>query len=95
MNYYPCSTEEIRLELQRRGLTADGPHDELSEMLEKDDKDRGADATTVTTFDLDPHTRRNLDLTSHAAEFGRIAPIDLLVNESGHFWIRYGPFTAY
>lgn len=95
MNYYPCSTEELRLELQRRGLTTDGPHDELSEVLEKDDKDKESDATTVTTFELDPHTQCNLNLTSHAAGFGRIAPLDLLVNESGYFWIGRGPFIAY
>ncbi|KAF1912651.1 hypothetical protein BDU57DRAFT_583119 [Ampelomyces quisqualis] len=86
MNYYPCPIGELRLELQRRGLAANGTHDELSEVLEKDDKDRGAETTTITTIELNPQEQRNLNLASDTAGFGQIAPAGLLVNERIVYW---------
>jgi hypothetical protein len=49
MNYYRCSTNEIHIEIQRRGYNVSGSRDQLSEILANDDNNRGTEATTVAT----------------------------------------------
>jgi len=51
MDYYFCSTDELRHEIARRGFLPVGSQDELSEELKKDDETRGTDATTLKTLD--------------------------------------------
>jgi hypothetical protein len=81
MNYYQCSSEDLRLETQRRGYTFAGNSDQLSELLEKDDDSRGAEATTVATKAMDLHTTGELDLL-YTRELGEVVVAERLVNES-------------
>ena len=81
MSYHQCSTEDLQLEARRRGYTAFGTRDQLSEALKEDDDDRGTDATTVKTEALSLFVPRQLNL-SRTAEFGHTTPAILLANES-------------
>ncbi|KAJ4992078.1 hypothetical protein SVAN01_02399 [Stagonosporopsis vannaccii] len=58
MNYYQCSIEALRRELQRRVQATHGSHDQLSERLQSDDEQRGSEATTVTTETVSAITPR-------------------------------------
>lgn len=49
MNYYGCSMEALRKEVQRRAIGRYGSRDEFSEKLAADDDARGSEATTVAT----------------------------------------------
>jgi hypothetical protein len=81
MNYYNCSIEGLRRELQRRGYEPHGSRDQLGESLQEDDERRGVEATTVTQEVLGPFVPRSLHL-SRTSEFGKIASASSLVNES-------------
>lgn len=81
MSYYHCSTEQLRIEAQRRGFVVLGTRDQLSEALKRDDEERGSDATTVTTEKLGMFLPRDVNL-SRTAEFGQTTPANFLVGES-------------
>jgi hypothetical protein len=81
MAYYGCSTEELYHELQRRGYAIKGSHDHLSEALDRDDRSRGTEATTIATAEMCLNVSRELDLL-RTSEFGPTASVGLLVNES-------------
>jgi hypothetical protein len=81
MNYYQCSTAELHLELRRRGYTVSGMRDQLCELLEKDDDNRGTDATTVATKEMVLHATGEHNLL-HSRELGEAVLAERLVNES-------------
>lgn len=81
MNYYHCSIEELLHELRRRGYKPYGARDELGEALQKDDENRGVEATMVTTKVLGSYVPRAVNM-SRTAEFGETVLATSLVNES-------------
>ena len=81
MEYYHCPIDDLDRELRRRGYDYAGSNNPLSEALQRDDEERGADATTVSTYSPSIFAPRQLKLT-RSAQFGTTAPANLLVNES-------------
>jgi hypothetical protein len=80
MNYYRCSTNDIHIEIQRRGYNVSGSRDQLSEILANDDNNRETEATTVATT-VGISLPRELNLI-RIGELGQTAPAVRLVNES-------------
>jgi hypothetical protein len=77
MTYYNCPKFILHNELNRRGFPPSGPQDTSAERLQKDDLDRGADATTISTLPLpSPHQKWRL-----SPEFGKEVDARLLINE--------------
>jgi hypothetical protein len=81
MDYYQCAVDDLHIEIRRRGCIPIGTKDQLSEALQEDDSRRGADATTISTRELETVMPRQIIL-SRTAEFGQTVPAGLLVNES-------------
>jgi hypothetical protein len=81
MIYYRCSLDELHLEAQHRGYTTLGSPDQISEALEKDDNNRGTEATTVATRAMGLYVPRQHNLM-RTSEFGQSVPARLLVDES-------------
>ena len=79
MDYYRCSSEELRQEVIRRGYTPFGSPDQHSEGLNSDDDTRGTEATTIQTS-LRPFVDRDLNLM-RTAEFGSTVQPSLLVGQ--------------
>lgn len=83
MDYYQCSIEALRQELQRRDYATYGSHDQLSEGLRADDEARGSEATTVRTQHFTVFVPREVNLR-RTAEFGQTVPANQLINQSVH-----------
>jgi hypothetical protein len=81
MDYYRCSIEALRRELERRHFATYGSHDLLSERLRADDDAKGSEATTVTTGDPSAYAPREINIM-RTAEFGQTVPATQLVNQS-------------
>lgn len=82
MDYYQCTIEDLRQELQRRKFSTYGSHDQLSEGLRIDNEERGCEATTVTT---DRSAAFVLpEVNQKWTEFGVSFPASQLVNQSAH-----------
>lgn len=83
MDYYECSKEAMRQELQRRGLTPQGNCDQLSEDLQADDDARGSEATTIITEAHMAVELHDTDLKQPTGS-GKTVPAEDLVNQSAH-----------
>lgn len=81
MDYYRCSIEALRLELERRQFATYGSHDLLSEQLRADDDAKGSEATTVTTESPSVYAPREINLM-RTVEFGKTVPATQLMNQS-------------
>lgn len=81
MDYYRCSTEALRRELERRHFATYGSHDMLSEQLRADDDRKGSEATTVRTEGSSVFAPREINFT-RTVEFGRTVPATQLANQS-------------
>lgn len=81
MDYYRCSIEPLRRELERRHFPTYGGHDLLSEQLRADDDARGSEATTVTTESPSAYAPREINIM-RTVEFGKTVPTTRLVNQS-------------
>ncbi|KAF2132775.1 hypothetical protein P153DRAFT_414595 [Dothidotthia symphoricarpi CBS 119687] len=98
MDYYRCPIEELYRETRRRGHTSLGTCDELSEDLEKDDRLREADATTVKTESPIPlissipqeaYLSQTAGFVVDAAgnlQSGQSTPANLLINQKIVHW---------
>ncbi|KAF1932207.1 uncharacterized protein M421DRAFT_1864 [Didymella exigua CBS 183.55] len=85
MDYYRCSDEALRRELDRRHFATYGNHDLLSEQLRADDDAKGSEATTVTTRYPSTCASREINLM-RTAEFGQTVPATQLVNQRIIYW---------
>lgn len=82
MDYYQCPAQDLYLEARRRRFPKLlGSQDQLHEGLMHDDKERGSDATTVSTADQSAFLPRTVNL-SHKTECDDTNLASRLVNES-------------
>lgn len=70
-------------ELQRRAQATYGSHDQLSERLQSDDRERGSEATTVKTESVSAIASSVVNPT-RTGGFGQPFPAAQLVNQSVH-----------
>lgn len=81
MDYYQCSIEALRRELERRHFTTHGSHDLLSEQLRADDDAKGSEATTVATEHPSAYVPRAINLM-RTVEFGETIAATQLMDQS-------------